>query len=112
FEPLRDEPGRWSFTATALTTGTVLTLERRVLEQLAEQLEPLRAHLDQLRARARERHDEPHDRYGQAAIELSAGHRGEAPLPGTFVDYELHPREYELSVAQTILRVHTRVADL
>ena len=33
-------------------------------------------------------------------------------LPGTFVDYELAPREYELSVAQTVLRVHTRVADL
>ncbi len=33
-------------------------------------------------------------------------------LPGTFVDYELSPREYELSVAQTVLQVHTRVADL
>ena len=33
-------------------------------------------------------------------------------LPGTFVDYEATPREYELSVAQTVLRVHTRVADL
>ena len=40
------------------------------------------------------------------------GHRGEPVLPGTFVDYELSPREYELSVAQTVLRVHTRVADL
>ena len=38
--------------------------------------------------------------------------RGEPVLPGTFVDYELAPREYELSVAQTVLRVHTRVADL
>lgn len=112
FEPLHDEPERWPFTATALTAGTVLTLERRVLEQLADDSEPLRAHLDQLRARAREPHDKPHDKHGQAAIELSAGHRGEAALPGTFVDYELHPREHELSVAQTILRVHTRVADL
>ncbi|OEV13683.1 Crp/Fnr family transcriptional regulator, partial [Streptomyces nanshensis] len=34
------------------------------------------------------------------------------PLPGTFVDYELNPRQYELAVAQTVLRVHTRVADL
>jgi hypothetical protein len=33
-------------------------------------------------------------------------------LPGTFVDYEDSPREYHLSVAQTMLRVHTRVADL
>ncbi|MBO3751336.1 Crp/Fnr family transcriptional regulator, partial [Streptosporangiaceae bacterium NEAU-GS5] len=33
-------------------------------------------------------------------------------LPGTFVDYETGPREYQLSVAQTVLRVHTRIADL
>lgn len=30
----------------------------------------------------------------------------------TFVDYEEHPREYSLSVVQTILSVHTRVSDL
>jgi hypothetical protein len=28
------------------------------------------------------------------------------------VDYELRPREYQLSIAQTVLRIHTRVADL
>ncbi|MFC7762012.1 family 2B encapsulin nanocompartment shell protein [Catellatospora bangladeshensis] len=52
------------------------------------------------------------NKHGEAAIEISAGHVGEAQLPGTFVDYELTPREYELSVAQTVLQVHTRVADL
>src|SRR5205085_1390148 len=52
------------------------------------------------------------DNSGQAAIELAAGHHGEPVLPGTFVDYEASPREYELSVAQTVLQIHTRVADL
>jgi hypothetical protein len=33
-------------------------------------------------------------------------------ITGTFVDYDLKPREYELSIAQTTLRIHTRVADL
>jgi hypothetical protein len=28
------------------------------------------------------------------------------------VDYELRPREYDLSIAQTVLRIHSRVADL
>ncbi|MGH3925796.1 MAG: family 2B encapsulin nanocompartment shell protein, partial [Pseudonocardiaceae bacterium] len=42
----------------------------------------------------------------------ASGHEGEPDLPGTFVDYERSPREYHLSVSQTILRVHTRVADL
>ena len=42
----------------------------------------------------------------------SSGHTGEPDLPTTFADYELAPREYELSVAQTVLKVHSRVADL
>src|SRR5690606_16363482 len=46
--------------------------------------------------------------HGEAAIELASGHDGEPVLPGTFVDYEPSPREYELSVAQTVLRIHTR----
>ncbi len=33
-------------------------------------------------------------------------------LLGAFVDYDQDPREYELSLAQSVLRVHTRVADL
>jgi hypothetical protein len=68
----------------------------------------LKAHIDQFKARAQK----PQDKDGQAAIALAAGQKGEYDLPGTFVDYETKPREYELSVAQTILRVHTRVADL
>lgn len=48
----------------------------------------------------------------EAAIALAAGHTGEPDLPGTFADYERAPREYELSLAQTVLRVHTRVGDL
>jgi hypothetical protein len=51
-------------------------------------------------------------RHGEASIELASGHDGEPDLPGTFADYEPAPREYELSVAQTVLRVHSRVADL
>ncbi len=43
---------------------------------------------------------------------MASGQEGEYDLPRTFVDYELEPREYQLSVAQTVLRVHTRVADL
>src|SRR6185312_9725538 len=54
----------------------------------------------------------PRNRSGEAEIEVASGHAGEADLPRTFADYDLHPREYQLSVAQTVLRVHTRVADL
>ncbi|HEX4830977.1 MAG TPA: hypothetical protein VH478_07790, partial [Trebonia sp.] len=49
---------------------------------------------------------------GEIRIEIAAGHYGEPDLPGTFPDYGTDPREYPLSVAQTVLRVHTRVSDL
>ncbi|PRQ04266.1 Major membrane protein I [Enhygromyxa salina] len=99
---------RWKFTARALTPSAVLSLDREVFERFVGEHDELRAHVEQLRARPRR----PADRYGQADILLTAGHRGEAELTSTFVDYEREPREHELSVAQTILRVHTRVTDM
>jgi hypothetical protein len=75
---------------------------------VADQSELLHAQISAFLASARA----PQDRHGQASVDLAAGHTGEPELPSTFVDYELAPREYELSVAQTVLRVHSRVADL
>ncbi|MDJ0372401.1 family 2B encapsulin nanocompartment shell protein [Streptomyces sp. H10-C2] len=98
----------WEFTARAATTTTVLALPRQDFQALADQSAPLRAHVEAFRAIPRQRVN----KRGEAAIELASGHKGEADLPSTFVDYELAPREYELSVAQTVLRVHSRVADL
>ncbi|MEU4795969.1 family 2B encapsulin nanocompartment shell protein [Streptomyces sp. NPDC023327] len=105
---LLDSEAIWEYTARAVTPCTVLTLPRQDLEQVAERSEALRDHLQRLRSIPAQRTN----RHGEAAIDLSAGHVGEAVLPGTFVDYETSPREYELSVAQTVLRIHTRVADL
>jgi hypothetical protein len=79
-----------------------------VLDEVIDRSPALRAHID----RYKELASKPRDKNDQAAIHMSAGHEGEHPLPGAFVDYEGSPREYELSVAQTILRVHTRVVDL
>ncbi|MEU3462984.1 family 2B encapsulin nanocompartment shell protein [Streptomyces sp. NPDC006733] len=98
----------WEFTARAATTTTVLALSRQDFQSLADQSPTLRAHVEAYRAIPRQRVN----KRGEAAIELASGHKGEAELPSTFVDYELAPREYELSVAQTVLRVHSRVADL
>ncbi|MGW6496598.1 family 2B encapsulin nanocompartment shell protein [Nonomuraea angiospora] len=101
--------GSFGFTARAKTKTTVLTLSRQDFEQLADQSPGLREHLDQWLSASGEH---AHNDYGEAAIDLAAGHSGEPVLPGTFVDYEQSPREYELSVAQTVLRVHSRVSDL
>ncbi|HEX5751883.1 MAG TPA: family 2B encapsulin nanocompartment shell protein [Archangium sp.] len=99
---------QWKFTVKALTPCTVMMLPQRVFEELIKQSPVLSAHVDRLK----ERLSKPQDKAGQAAIQLAAGHRGEPELPGTFVDYDLKPREYELSLAQTLLRVHNRVADI
>ncbi|MDJ0795433.1 MAG: family 2A encapsulin nanocompartment shell protein [Calothrix sp. MO_167.B12] len=49
---------------------------------------------------------------GEKNIEILSGREGEPELSQTFVDYDDFPKEYPLQVAQTILRVHTRVSDL
>jgi Type 2A encapsulin shell protein SrpI-like len=77
-------------------------------EQLVERSDALAAHIETLRERSRL----PTNRAGEAEVRLAAGHSGEPQLPSTYVDYEIAPREYELSVAQTVLSVHSRVADL
>jgi hypothetical protein len=108
FEALLESDDFWGFTARAVTPCTVLTLRQSEFEQIVAQNDSLAAHLEAYKLLP----SVPQDKSGQAEIALAAGHDGEPTLPGTFVDYELAPREYELSVAQTVLRVHTRVADL
>jgi CRP-like cAMP-binding protein len=103
----RSDP-TWDYTATATTAGTVLALRWTAFQELMDRSEALRAQIQQYISTE----GQPVNRKGEADIELRSGHAGELELPGAFVDYELAPREYELSVAQTVLRVHTRVADL
>lgn len=99
---------RWDATVTAATACATLVIDRRVFAEIVAESSALREHMARLASQA----VAPQDKDGQAAIELAAGHRGETELPRTFVNYERHPREVELSVVQTILNVHTRVADL
>ncbi|MFD5796381.1 family 2B encapsulin nanocompartment shell protein [Streptomyces diastatochromogenes] len=99
---------KWEFTARAMTSTTVLALPLTAYKTVADRHEALRTHVQQISSNGHRKLN----RSGEAAIEMSAGHVGEETLPQTFADYELSPREYELSVAQTVLRVHSRVADL
>ncbi|MFD8493223.1 family 2B encapsulin nanocompartment shell protein [Amycolatopsis sp. NPDC059657] len=104
---LTSADGIWEFTAKAVTTVTVLTLSRQAFEQVLDQSETLQAQIAEATSESGRSNN-----FGEAEIDISSGHDGEPLLPGTFVDYETKPREYELSVAQTVLRVHSRVADL
>jgi CRP-like cAMP-binding protein len=105
---LAESQDTWTFTITAATACTVLALPQRAFEETVSRSDTLQAHVERFLALGRR----PQNKRGEAAIALTAGHAGEPELTGTFVDYDTAPREYELSVAQTVLRVHTRVADL
>ncbi|MFE7972337.1 family 2B encapsulin nanocompartment shell protein [Streptomyces shenzhenensis] len=107
-QALLDPDAIWEYTARADTACTVLILSRQDFEQVTGRADSLREHLRRLRAIPEQRTN----KYGEKAVDLAAGHSGEPDIPHTFVDYEAQPREYELSIAQTVLRVHTRVADL
>lgn len=101
-------PERWPYTLEAVTRCTVLALSRQALEELAGREPSLREWLGS----PGQAPPVPVTRHGEAAITLLSGHRGEPALPGTFADYDPGPREYELSVSQAVVRIHTRVADL
>jgi CRP-like cAMP-binding protein len=107
-ETLADPEDIWEYSVKAVTPCTVLVLPQRSFDEVYNSSEALQEQVAKFRAGKLASQNE----HGEANIDLSSGHEGEPDLPGTFVDYELSPREYELSVAQTVLRVHSRVADL
>lgn len=107
-QALVQDDDAWDYSVKAVTPCIVLALPQAVFEELIGRSAALRAHVE----RYKELLKTPQDKHGQAAIRLTAGHHGEVTLPGTFVDYEASPREYELSLAQTILQLHSRVSDL
>lgn len=98
----------WDVTLTAITRCTILSLPQATFQNLVNQSEALQVQVDQFREKLRH----PQNQEGEANIDISSSHWAEAVLPGTFADYEMNPRQYELSVAQTILQINTRVADV
>jgi len=98
----------WDSTLRAETDCTILSLTQKEFERLVKRHEALQAHIESMRDVLRQ----STNRKGEASIDLAAGHDGEPVLPQTYADYEVAPREYQLSVAQTVLRIHSRVADL
>ncbi|MFE0023846.1 family 2B encapsulin nanocompartment shell protein [Amycolatopsis sp. NPDC059021] len=107
-EMLSGEAREWAFTAKTATSCTVLVLTEAAFRALNGRADSLRAHIAEVLASP----EKPHNKAGEASIDLASGHDGEPPIPGTFVDYDASPREYDLAVAQTVLRVHNRVKDL
>ncbi|MFI9407978.1 family 2B encapsulin nanocompartment shell protein [Nocardia sp. NPDC052316] len=107
-ESFTDASAIWPVTVKAVTKSTVLVLPRQALDEVQDHIPAFRQQLSQVAAAAAR----PQNKHGEANIQITSGHAGEPELDGTFVDYDASPREYELSLAQSVLRVHTRVADL
>src|SRR5206468_3350581 len=105
---LADATGEWEYTVRAITPCTALTLSRQAFDEMNGNAGGLREHIQHRLAGA----GMPQNDAGEAAVDVVSGLDGEYALPQTFVDYDASPREYELSVAQTVLRVHSRVSDL
>ncbi|MEU9125974.1 family 2B encapsulin nanocompartment shell protein [Streptomyces sp. NPDC048506] len=107
--PLTGDEGTWRFSYRAVTRVTVLALSRQAAQEVIDRCPGLREHLAPAERSATAH---PTNTSGESAVAVASGHHGEPSLPGTFVDYDAAPREYELGVAQTVLRAHSRVGDL
>lgn len=98
-------------TVRALTASRLITLSRTGFEEVTSQspqlLESLRQSFEE-----RLRWKSLLNFYGEEKVALAADYKGEIELPASYVEYESEPQEYELSLAQSILRVHTRVSDI
>lgn len=114
----------WKYTFKAVTPCTVLRLNRAQFEVALVQFPSLWTHVRKFQLQLADMpegmveemtEDEPFDVHAEMVefmLDLKARHIEGTELPGSFPDYEVEPREYELSVAQTVLRIHSRVADL
>ena len=106
---LRDEPR--TATVKARTPCTFLTLDKKQFDKLLDDAPGLRSEFEEQVRRRQDQLDNINE-YGEAGVALSSGLQGEEALAETFVDYDEMPPEYPLNSIQTIVRVHTRVADL
>ena len=97
--------------ARALTSCHVLILTREALKECLDKFPDQRAAFEASMA-SQLKAGTSSNRFGEQSISVGAGHEGEPDLPEVSVDYEENPREYPLSLVQTIVRLHTRVSDL
>src|ERR1700759_5469834 len=92
-DSLLDTDSTWDYSVKTATACTVMSLPRSTFHELVDQSDSLRSAIERQRTMA----DKAQNPQGEAAVDILSGHRGDQPLDGTFVDYEMKPREYELS---------------
>jgi Type 2A encapsulin shell protein SrpI-like/Cyclic nucleotide-binding domain len=98
-------------TVRATTACKLLSIERDAFDKILETVLGARVALSQA-GDARRLATAAVNQFGEAAIDLASGYDVNKVLPETFVDYEEVPREYSLSMVQTVLRMHTYISDM
>jgi hypothetical protein len=98
-------------TVRAVTSCKMLSISREAFDKILDTVSGARAVLSQI-GDVRRLATSAVNQFGEAAIDLASGYDVNALLPETFVDYEEDPREYSLSMVQTVLRMHTYISDI
>lgn len=102
----------FDYTAEALTDVKVVKIAYTDVITLLEASPDYASHIAD-HAAIVEEISEKVNRKGESIIDIYSGlHEDEPDIPSTFVSYDPKPREYGLHTAQTILKIHTKVADL
>jgi len=99
-------------TVEAITPTSVLCLDRKDFDQLLQDISGLRESLiSEMEKRDRIRATLANE-FGEQKLDVFTGDTSEEELAGTHVDYAESPREYSLTMLQSIVRIHTRMADI
>ncbi len=103
----------WPVSVVARTRCVVLSLSRASFEDLLTEYPSLRQKVQESSSGGSSpKASLPYSKQGLGTSHFATDHGGEDILPTAYMDYETFPRRYELSVAQTVLRIQSRVADL
>jgi hypothetical protein len=96
----------------AVTETSVLGLDRKDFDRLLKDVPGLKERLiSEMEERDRIRETLANE-FGEQKLDIFTGEASEDELTGTHVDYDERPREYSLTTLQSIVRIHTRMADI
>lgn len=99
-------------TVQTLTPCIFLTLEREQFLAILNEDPEVKARFQEL-VKQHARHTElVMDEFGESRIDVSSTHTEDADVTDTVIDYDEAPKEYQLSVIQGLVKIHTRVLDL
>lgn len=102
----------FAFNAVATSNVTVLKISYDDINAILTSSSEFQDHFENHANTLEELRDRI-NRKGESIVHLFSGlHDDEPDIPSTYVAYDPHPREYELYTGQTILKIHTKVADL